>query len=85
MANKRPATAAARLKGAAATGAPVYAAGRGSCVFKVLESALRIGCQADDVSHDEVSTRMEAEGRIANTPSSVEDTPMFAKLKKLVA
>jgi hypothetical protein len=65
--------------------APVYAAGRRSCVFKVLEGALRISCQADDVSHYEVSTRMEAERRIANTPSSVEETPMFAKLKKLVA
>jgi hypothetical protein len=99
MANKRPATGAARLKhlrhqlitditsprGAAATGAPVYATWRGSCVFKVFEGALRVGCQADDVSRDEVSTRMKAERPIANTPSSVEDTPMFAKLKKLVA
>jgi hypothetical protein len=53
--------------------------------FKVLEGALRIGCQADDIPHDEVSTRMEAVRRTANTPWSVEDTPMFAKLKKVFA
>ena len=36
--------------------------------FKVLEGALRIGRQADDVSHDEASSRMEAVRRVAKTP-----------------
>ena len=51
--------------------------------FKVLEGALRIGRQADDVSHDEASSRMEAVRRVAKTPLWDEDTPIFAKLKKV--
>jgi hypothetical protein len=53
--------------------------------FKVLKGALRIGRQADDVSHDVFSTRMEAARWPAKMPAWVQDTPVLAKFKKLFA
>jgi hypothetical protein len=53
--------------------------------LEILQGALRIGHQADDVPHDELSTRMETVRRTAKTPTSVEDAPILAKLKKLFA
>jgi hypothetical protein len=49
--------------------------------LEVLEGALRIGRQADDLAPGEVNDRMEVVQRAATTPTSVPDTPVFAKLK----
>jgi len=49
--------------------------------FRVLEGALAIGRQADLFATDEVRTRMEAVQAGATTPTSVPDTPLFAKIK----
>jgi hypothetical protein len=53
--------------------------------LKILEGVLRIGRQADDVPVDEVRNRMEAVQRAATAPTSVPDTPVFAKLKSWLA
>jgi len=49
--------------------------------LQVLEGALAIGRQANVFAPDEVRTRMEAVQVRAITPTSVPDTPFFAKLK----
>ena len=49
--------------------------------LEILEGALAIGRQADEFAADEVSGRMEAVQRAATTPTSIPDTPMFAKIK----
>jgi hypothetical protein len=50
--------------------------------LEVLEGALEIGRRADEVSHNEVSQRMEAVQRAAKTATSVPDLPQaFAKVK----
>jgi len=53
--------------------------------LKVLEGALRIGRQADDLSHDRVDERMAAVRRAAKTSTSVPDTPIFTKVKSWFA
>jgi hypothetical protein len=52
---------------------------------EILEGALRIGRQADDVSHDEVRNRMEAAKCATKILPEVPDTTMFAKLKGWLA
>ncbi len=47
----------------------------------VLEGALAIGRQADPFPADEVKSRMAAVQARATTPTSVPDTPLFAKVK----
>ena len=47
----------------------------------ILEGALAIGRQADGLAPEEVRTRMAAVQRNADTPTSVADHPMFAKIK----
>jgi hypothetical protein len=49
--------------------------------LQVLEGALSIGRQVDLFAPDEVRTRMEAVQARATTPTSVPDTPLFAKIK----
>jgi hypothetical protein len=49
--------------------------------LSVLEEALAIGRQADLSAPDEVRTRMVAVRIRATTPTSVPDTPLFAKIK----
>ena len=53
--------------------------------LKVLEGALAIGRQADEPAPDQVRSRMEAVQAQASTPTSVADTPLFAKLKSWFA
>lgn len=53
--------------------------------LKVLEGALAIGRQADELVPGEVKSRMEAVQARASTPTSVADTPLFAKLKSWFA
>jgi hypothetical protein len=49
--------------------------------LKVLEGALAIGRQADPFPSDEVKSRMEAVQARATSPTSIPDTPLFAKIK----
>ncbi|PVE24201.1 hypothetical protein DC522_12040 [Microvirga sp. KLBC 81] len=49
--------------------------------LQVLEGALAIGRQAESFAPVEVRTRMEAVQARASTPTSVPDTPLFAKIK----
>ncbi len=49
--------------------------------LEVLEGALAIGRQADLFPLEEVKSRMEAVQSRATTPTSVPDTPLFAKIK----
>jgi hypothetical protein len=49
--------------------------------LRVLEGALAIGRQADLFATDEARTWMEAVQAGAPTPTSVPDTPVFAKIK----
>ena len=49
--------------------------------LEVLKGALAIGRQADLFPSDEVRTRMGAVQASATTPTSVPDTPLFAKIK----
>ena len=49
--------------------------------MKVLEGALAIGRQAGVSTPDEVRTRMEPVQARATIPTSVPDTPLFAKIK----
>ena len=49
--------------------------------MKVLEGALAIGRQADVSTPDEVRTRLDAVQARATIPTSVPDTPLFAKIK----
>jgi hypothetical protein len=53
--------------------------------LEILESALRIGRQADELTGDDVRNRMEAVQRSARSPTSIPDTPVFAKLKSWLA
>ena len=53
--------------------------------LEILEGALRIGRQADDLPMDDVRNRMEAVQSAATTPTSVPDTPVFAKVKSWLA
>jgi hypothetical protein len=49
--------------------------------LEVLEGALAIGRQADLFPTEEVKTRMDAVRAKATTPTSLPDTPLFAKIK----
>ena len=49
--------------------------------LSVLESALAIGRQAHAFPFEEVKSRMEAVQARASHPTSVPDTPLFAKIK----
>ena len=53
--------------------------------LEVLEGALRIGRQAEDISHDDAEERMVVVKRAAKTSTSVPDTPIFAKVKNWLA
>jgi hypothetical protein len=53
--------------------------------LEILEGALRIGRQADELTADDVRNRMEAVQRSAASPTSIPDTPVFAKLKSWLA
>jgi hypothetical protein len=48
--------------------------------IKVLEGALAIGQQADEVPSQEVRTRMEGIQQRAQTPTSVDEHPLFANV-----
>ena len=50
--------------------------------LKVLEEALAIGRQADPLGPDEASSRMKEVQARATGPTSVADSPVFAKIKK---
>ncbi len=50
--------------------------------LEVLETALAIGRQADPFAAEEVKARMDTVRAGATTPTSVPDTPLFAKIKK---
>ena len=47
----------------------------------VLEGALAIGRRADPFAADEVKTRMDTVRAKATAPTSIPDTPLFAKIK----
>ena len=47
----------------------------------ILEGALAIGRRADAYETDEVRTRLDAVRAKATTPTSIPDTPLFAKIK----
>jgi hypothetical protein len=49
--------------------------------LNVLEGALAIGRQADPFPPDAVKSRMEAVQSRATSPTSIPDTPLFAKIK----
>ena len=49
--------------------------------LEVLEGALALGRQADPFPAEEVRTRMDTVRAQATTPTSVPDTPLFAKIK----
>jgi hypothetical protein len=53
--------------------------------LEVLEGALRIGRQAEDISHDDAEERMVVVKRAAKRSTSVPDTPIFAKVKNWLA
>ena len=50
--------------------------------LEILEGALRIGRRADELPEDAVEHRMRAAQSAATEPTSVPDTPIFAKLKE---
>ncbi len=50
--------------------------------LEVLEGALTIGRQADPFPAEDVKARMNTVQAQATTPTSVPDTPLFAKIKK---
>jgi hypothetical protein len=49
--------------------------------LRLLDGALAIGRQADPFSEDAVKSRMEAIQARATSPTSVPDTPLFAKIQ----
>ncbi len=49
--------------------------------LEVLEGALAIGRQAESTPIERAATRLEAVQARAETPTSVADTPLFAKIK----
>ena len=53
--------------------------------LETLEGALAIGRQADQLPLDAVKTRMETVQQEATTPTSVADSPLFAKIKSWFA
>jgi hypothetical protein len=60
-------------------GTPSYSFDYG---LKVLEAALAVGRQADPLGPDEASSRMKEAQARATGPTSVADSPVFAKIKK---
>ena len=52
-----------------------------SADFEILEGALAIGRQADDLAPNEVKTRLQTVQREATTATSVPDTTVFTKIK----
>jgi hypothetical protein len=50
--------------------------------LRVLEEALAVGRQADPLGSDEASSRMKGVQARATEPTSVADSPVFAKIKK---
>jgi hypothetical protein len=49
--------------------------------LEILEGALAIGRQAESFAPDELKSRMDAVRARAVTPTSIPDTPLFAKIK----
>jgi hypothetical protein len=49
--------------------------------LEILDGALAIGRKADLFANDDVRTRMDAVRARATTPTSLPDTPLFAKIK----
>ncbi|WP_114947995.1 hypothetical protein [Microvirga calopogonii] len=49
--------------------------------IRVLEGALAIGRQADVLAPEEVRTRLDGVQQQASTPTSVDEHPLFAKIK----
>ena len=60
-------------------GTPSYSFDYG---LRVLEEALAVGRQADPLGPDEASSRMKEVQARATGPTSVADSPIFAKIKK---